>query len=337
VNLYEQQALNRRRTIYVMVGFIAFLLFLGLGFDFVYLSAGAGPPVPIGTTVALLYGSGSSAYSYFNGDRAVLGSAAAVRVDTALAETSSEDERLRIRQFQNVVEEMAIAAGVPVPQAFVVPDADPNAFATGRDPEHASIAVTQGLLRVLTREQLQGVVAHEMAHIRNYDIRLMTIVAALVGSIALISDWTMRAWRSGGGRSTGRRSDSRGKKDGGGILVLALLVIWVIAIILAPVIARLLATMVSRRREYLADATGAELTRNPLSLAEALERIEREVGATKSIHQGSAHLCIADPLERKVTQREGWLADLMATHPPMSKRIQALRAMAYQFARTPAS
>jgi heat shock protein HtpX len=329
VNLYEQQALNRRRTIFVMVGFVAFLLFLGLGFDYVYFSAGAGPPVPIGTTVALLYGSGSSAYSYFKGDRAVLGSAAAVGADTALAQAKSEEERLRIRQFQNVVEEMAIAAGVPVPQAYVVPDADPNAFATGRAPEYASIAVTKGLLRVLTREQLQGVVAHEMAHIRNYDIRLMTIIAALVGAIALISDWTMRGWRSGG--RSGRRSSSRGKKDGGGALVLVLLVIWVIAIILAPVIARVLATMVSRRREYLADATGAELTRNPLSLAEALERIEREAGATKSIHQGSAHLCIADPLERKANQKEGWLADLMATHPPMSKRIEALRAMAYQF------
>lgn len=329
MNLYEQQALNRRRTIYVMAGFIAFLLFLGLGFDYVYFSAGAGPPVPIGTSVALLYGSGSSAYSYFNGDRAVLGSAAAAGVETALGQATSEDERLSIRQFRNVVEEMAIAAGVPVPQAYIVPDADPNAFATGRDPEHASIAVTQGLLRMLNREQLQGVVAHEMAHIRNYDIRLMTVVAALVGAIALISDWTMRAWRRGGSSGSSGRRSSRDKNDGGGILILALLAIWVIAVILAPVIARVLATMVSRRREYLADATGAELTRNPLSLAEALERIENEVGATKSIHQGSAHLCIADPLERKVTQREGWLADLMATHPPMSKRIEALRAMAF--------
>jgi heat shock protein HtpX len=137
----------------------------------------------------------------------------------------------------------------------------------------------------------------------------------------------MRAWRTGGG--SGRRG-ARGKKDGGGALVLVLLVVWIVAIVLAPVVARVLATMVSRRREYLADATGAELTRNPLSLATALERIERATGATKSIHQGSAHLCIADPLERKATEKEGWLADLMATHPPMAKRIEALRAMAYQ-------
>lgn len=314
-----------------MIGFVLFLLFLGLGFDYLYLSAGAGPPIPIGTTVALLYGSGSSVYSYFNGDRAVLKSSAAITVDDALAQTASDDERLELRQLQNVVEEMAIAAGLPVPKTYVVPDPDPNAFATGRDPQHASIAVTRGLLRLLDREQLQGVVAHEMAHIRNYDIRLMTIIAALVGAIALISDWTMRAWRpSGRGSGSTRRGSSRGGKKDGGALIVVLLAIWAIAIVLAPVISRLLATMVSRRRESLADATGAELTRNPLALAEALTRIEAEAGATTAIKHGSAHLCIADPLERKVTQKEGWFADLLATHPPMAQRIAALRQMAYQ-------
>jgi heat shock protein HtpX len=332
VNLYEQQSRNRRRTIFVMIGFVAFLLFLGLGFDYVYFSTGAGPPVPIGTTFALLYGGGTSTYSYFNGDRAVLASATAVTADEALARARSDDERLRVRQFQNVVEEMSIAAGLPLPKMYVVPDPDPNAFATGRDPEHASIAVTRGLLELLNREQLQGVVAHEMAHIRNYDIRLMTIVAALVGAVALISDFTMRAWRSGGSSGSGgggsNRGSSRGKK-GGDILILVLLIVWALAIILAPLIARILATMVSRRREFLADATGAELTRNPVALAEALERIEAQAGATKAIKQGSAHLCIADPLERKVTQKHGWLADLLATHPPMAERIEALRRMAY--------
>ncbi len=332
MNVYEQQALNRRRTIYVMVGFITFLLFLGLGFDYLYLSAGAGVPVPIGTTIALVYGGGSSMYSYFNGDRAVLRSATATSAETALALAATEEERLRIRQFQNVVEEMSIAAGVPVPAAYIVPDPDPNAFATGRDPAHASIAVTEGLLRLLTRDELQGVVAHEMGHIRNYDIRVMTVVAALVGGIALISDSAMRAFRSGG--TSGARSRSREKKGSAGVLIAVLLVVWVIAIVLAPIVARILATMVSRRREYLADATGAELTRNPLALAEALARIEASAGATKTIKQGTAHLCIADPLERTVNQKEGWLADLMATHPPMAKRIEALREMAYQLARS---
>lgn len=330
MNLYEQQSRNRRRTIYVMVGFVAFLLFLGLGFDYVYFSTGAGAPVPIGTAFALLYGGGTSTYSYFNGDRAVLASATAVTAEDAYTRASSDDERLRIRQFQNVVEEMAIAAGLPLPKMYLVPDPDPNAFATGRDPEHASIAVTRGLLQVLNREQLQGVVAHEMAHIRNYDIQLMTIVAALVGAIALISDFTIRAWRSGSGGGSGgsSRRGSRGKK-GGDVLILVLLAVWALAIVLAPLIARILATMVSRKREFLADATGAELTRNPVALAEALERIEAEAGATKAIKQGSAHLCIADPLERKVTQKHGWFADLLATHPPMAERIDVLRRMAY--------
>ena len=315
-----------------MIGFVAFLLFLGIGFDYVYFSTGAGPPVPIGTTVALLYGGGTSTYSYFNGDRAVLASATAVTAEDAYARAASDEERLRIRQFQNVVEEMAIAAGLPLPKMYIVPDPDPNAFATGRDPEHASIAVTRGLLELLNREQLQGVVGHEMAHIRNYDIRLMTIVAALVGAIALISDFTIRAWRSGssggGGGGGSSRSGSRDKK-GSDALVLVLLVVWALAIVLAPLIARLLATMVSRRREFLADATGAELTRNPAALAEALERIESRAGATKAIKEGSAHLCIADPLERKVTQKHGWLADILATHPPMAERIEALRRMSY--------
>jgi heat shock protein HtpX len=329
VNLYEQQSRNRRRTVCVMIGFVAFLLFLGLGFDYVYFSTGAGAPVPIGTTFALLYGGGTSTYSYFNGDRAVLASATAVSTEDAYARAASDDERLGIRQFQNVVEEMAIAAGLPLPRTYLVPDPDPNAFATGRDPEHASIAVTRGLLEVLNREQLQGVVAHEMAHIKNYDIRLMTIVAALVGAIALISDFTMRAWPSGsaGGGGSSRRG-SRDKK-GGDVLILVLLAVWALAIVLAPLVARILATMVSRRREFLADATGAELTRNPIALAEALERIEAAAGATKAIKQGSAHLCIADPLERKVTQKRGWLADLLATHPPMADRIDALRKMSY--------
>ena len=311
-----------------MIGFVAFLLFLGLGFDYVYFSTG-GPPVPIGTTFALLYGGGTSTYSYFNGDRAVLASATAVTADEAYARAGVDDERLRIRQFQNVVEEMSIAAGLPLPKAYIVPDPDPNAFATGRDPEHASIAVTRGLLELLNREQLQGVVAHEMAHIRNYDIRLMTIVAALVGAIALISDLTMRGWRSGSSRGGSSRGSSGDDKKGGNILILVLIVVWALAIVLAPLIARILATMVSRRREFLADATGAELTRNPVALAEALERIEAQAGATKAIKQGSAHLCIADPLERRVTQKHGWLADLLATHPPMAERIDALRRMSY--------
>jgi heat shock protein HtpX len=219
---------------------------------------------------------------------------------------------------------MAIAAGIPRPKAYVIADTDPNAFATGRDADHASIAVTDGLLRSLNREELQGVVAHEMGHIRNLDIRLMTVVAALVGAMVLIADWTMRSVRWGGGRS---RSSSRSSKSSGAAGAI-FFVVWIIAIMLAPLIGQLLALAVSRQREYLADATGAELTRNPLGLASALEKIEDAVEPTPSIKRGTAHLCIADPLGRAVSGREGAWADLWATHPPMLKRIAALRAMA---------
>jgi heat shock protein HtpX len=212
-----------------------------------------------------------------------------------------------------------------MPKVYLIPDSDPNAFATGKNPEHASIAVTQGLLDKLNREELQGVIAHEMSHIRNLDIKLMTTIAALVGAVLLLSDWGMRSFRFSGGRS---RSSSK-KGDGAGII---LLVLWIIAVILAPILAQILAMTVSREREYLADATGAELTRNPAGLASALKKIEMEYSPTKNINRGTAHLCIADPLGRKMDLREGFVADLLATHPPMPKRISKLMQMAYQAA-----
>ena len=327
MNLYEQQAANRRRTALVIVVFVGFVLLLGAGFDAASLSA-EGVFFPIGTTAALLCSGGTAAYGYFRGDRAVLASTKAVELASAIA---ASPDRIDLRQYQNVVEEMSIAAGLPQPTAYVVADPDPNAFATGRDPAHASIAVTEGLLRLLNREQLQGVVAHEMSHIRNSDIRLMTLVAALVGTVALLADWAARGWRLGlfrGSRGSSRREGDG--KGGGGAVAAALLVVWILTMILAPVIARLLALFVSRSREFLADASGAELTRNPGALADALERIEAQGTPTVSMKMGSAHLCIADPLGRAANDRHGAWADLMATHPPMHERIAALRAMAYE-------
>jgi heat shock protein HtpX len=221
---------------------------------------------------------------------------------------------------------MAIAAGLPRPRVYIIPDDDPNAFATGRGPERSSIAVTHGLLDALTREELQGVVAHEMSHIKNLDIRVMTVVAALVGAIALLSDWARRGMRWGGSRRRGGDHESRG----GGALAIVFLVIWLAAITLAPLVGQMLAMMVSRRREYLADATGAELTRNPIGLARALEKIESAVEPTVAIKRGSAHLCIADPLGRRLNIKEGFWSDLFASHPPMTARIAALKAMAFE-------
>jgi heat shock protein HtpX len=323
MNLYEQQAANRRRTWLVMAGFIVLLGVIGAGTDLFVVGNGE-TFVPLATPVALAVGGGRAWWSLRFGDREVLAASSAVPLDTRLSQAVDDAERLRYRQLQNVVEEMAIASGLPPPKVFVIPDPDPNAFATGRDPAHASIAVTEGLLATLNREELQGVVAHEMSHVRNLDIRLMTVVAALLGAVLLLSEWSARAMRFGGGRSRGSRD---GKDSGAGVIVL---VIWILALVVAPLVGRLLALAVSRRREYLADATGAELTRNPLALASALTRIEGAVAPTAAIKRGTAHLCIADPLSRAIDDREGSWSDLWATHPPMAKRIAALKAMAYQ-------
>jgi heat shock protein HtpX len=327
MNLYEQQTANRRTTWLIMIAFVALMLALGLGFDAFYVGA-AGGYVPIGTIAALGVGSASALASYYNGDRAVLAATAAAPVEEVAAGASDVD-KLKLRQLENVVDEMAIAAGLPRPRVYIVPDLDPNAFATGRGPERSSIAVTRGLLDTLDREELQGVVAHEMSHIRNLDIRVMTIVAALVGAIVLLSDWARRGMRWGVGSS--RRGGGRG--DGKGVAGVLFLVIWLVAIILAPLVAHVLAMMVSRRREYLADASGAELTRNPIGLARALEKLENAAAPTASVKRGSAHLCIADPLGPRVNNvnnKQGFWADLFASHPPMSARIAALKAMAYE-------
>ncbi len=323
MNLYEQQARNRRRTWIIVLTFVAFLLVLGAGFDAFYLGSGVGT-VPIGSMAALGVGSVSALVSYFSGDRAVL-LATGARPLAEVAAAATEEDRFKLRQLDNVVEEMAVAAGLPKPPVYVVPDPDPNAFATGRDPAHASLAVTRGLLDALDREELQGVVAHEMSHIRNLDVRVLTLVAALVGGVALLSDWARRGmmW----GRLPRRRDDDR--RGGGGIAGVVLFVLWIAAIIIAPFLAQALAMMVSRQREFLADASGAELTRNPLGLAHALEKIDAAVEPTRAINRGSAHLCIADPLGRRVNLRDGFWGNLLASHPPMASRIAALRAMAF--------
>jgi heat shock protein HtpX len=321
INLYDQQRRNVRRTWTVLVGFVVFLAFLGMGADAFLYGSGVGPGIPVATLGALCLGGFSAWWALAGGDKAVLESTHAVPVDPG-------DPRQRT--LENVVEEMAIAAGVPKPAVYVIPDSDPNAFATGTGPEKSSVAVTAGLLQSLTREELQGVVAHELSHVRNYDIRVMTVVAALVGSVLLLSDWGRRGLWWGGGR---RRSSDNG--GGSGPLAILFFVVWIVSLLLAPLIAQLVAMAVSREREYLADASGAELTRNPLSLASALEKIEAAVAPTESIKQGVAHLCIADPRGRALNDREGGWANLFSTHPPIARRIELLRQMAYQDAAKP--
>lgn len=349
MNIYEQQASNRRMTAVIMSVFVLFFLFIGLGFDYFYLNYNPAPsgdgvewnaaggyyqarrqPVnskaPLGTIIALLVGGGMALNGLFNGPAMVLRSTMARR-----ASPTFDKEK----QFLNVVAEMATAAGLPPPKAYVVPDADLNAFATGTDPENSVIAVTQGLLDHLNREELQAVVAHEMAHIRNYDMRLMTVSAALIGAISLISDFAGRSMRYGSRAGAGGSSSSGGSGRGknGGALVLVLFAVWAVLVILAPLLSRMLAMAISRSREYLADASGAELTRNPVALASALEKIRRAVNPTKAINNGVAHMCITDPRGSLIEEKMGLAADLLATHPPMEKRILALKVMAYQKSR----
>jgi heat shock protein HtpX len=315
-NIYEQQSANKRNTILIMIIFAMFLGLIGWGADMYFLGFGNdGFPFPIITIVALFFGGLNAYRSLEQGASTVLSSAGAFPVP-------ENDPKYQV--LRNVVEEMSIASGLPKPSLFVIPDPDPNAFATGKDPSHASIAITEGLLEKLNREELQGVIAHEMSHIRNYDIRMMTVVAALIGAVMLVSEISLRTGQFGGGR---RRSSS--SKEGGRGLVL--LVIWLITVIVAPIVARILAMAVSRQREYLADASGAELTRNPHALAAALQKISAAVEPTRSIKKGTAHLCIADPLGSNFNEKEGFFAELFGTHPPVQKRIIFLKAMAYRF------
>ncbi|MEO6445533.1 MAG: M48 family metallopeptidase [Gemmatimonadaceae bacterium] len=324
-DLFSQQAANRRRSRWLVAAFIAFFAWLGFGGDLIaYLATRDTPPgayhhvLPLGGLLLTAIAGGIAALAWHTGAQKVLWSTGAREL--TVATTSAE------QQLINVVDEMAIASGMPRPRIWLVPDDDPNAFATGRDERNSHVAVTEGLLRTLDRDELQGVVAHEMGHIKNLDIRLTTLLAALVGAVALLGDGAWRMIGRGGARLTAVGGGSRreGKRDGAGPLVLVLLALWIMSWLLAPLITRLLALSVSRNREFLADTMSAQFTRNPLALASALEKIENAAAPTRSIKSGSAHLCIADPAGH--ARR---LLGVFATHPPMSTRVRRLRAMGY--------
>ncbi len=310
-----------------MIGFVLFFAWLGFGGDYVWAVAGEGRHAfPWLGVILTLAAAITVWHAYKTGPKKVLWATGAQEIIDP--ETDAE------RQLVNVVEEMAIAAGVPRPRIWVVPDDDPNAFATGHDPTDAHIAVTRGLLRMCNRDELQGVIGHELGHVKNLDVRLMTTLAALVGAVLLVRDGMGRMMRvgipakSGGGSVGGGGGGGRKSKDAGPLLAI-LLALWILSWLIAPLVTQLLAFAVSRRREYLADAMSAQFTRNPLALASALEKIEGAATPTTSIKRGTAHLCIADPLGRRFTNREGWLADTLATHPPMGMRISLLKGMGY--------
>lgn len=308
VDFFAQQRRNRRVTIALVAGFIVLLGLIGLGLDLGY----AGWSVPWFTFGALTYGGLHGWVSLALGDKMVLSSVGARKPDPG---------NLKEKQFMNIAQEMAIASGLPVPQLYIINEASPNAFATGRDAAHASIAATSGLLETMDREELQGVIAHEMGHIRNRDILTMMVVAALLGAIVLLADMGRRMVFYGGMGRSRRRSSGGGEAIAMGVVLLLL--------VISPLIARLMALAVSRSREYMADAASAEFTRNPTALANALEKISTHYDqVVDKASRGTAHLFIADPMNLAVNKKEGRMAAWLGTHPPIKTRIHILRAMA---------
>jgi heat shock protein HtpX len=269
-----------------------------------------------GVVVALVVATVMSIGSYFAGDQLVLFSSGAKEVDVA----NPPDE---YKQLVNVVTEMSLAGGQPMPKVYVIDDTAPNAFATGRDPKHASVAATTGLLQKMDREELQGVIAHEMSHVGNYDIRFTLLVGVLVGSIALLADWFLRYtfWFGGGRR--GRDSD----RGGGGGLAAILFILAIVLAIVAPIIGRLVQLAVSRRREALADVSAVELTRNPIGLARALRTISDDPEVLEVANRATQHLYIVNPI-KSFEERAKSMWD---THPPIAERIATLQALAGQF------
>jgi heat shock protein HtpX len=300
VLIYDRIDANRRNTFLLLVGFVVLLsamsIIIGLVIGMPY------PYTPLLIIPFLIF----ALISYY------ASSSVALSISGA-REVSSADER----ELYNTVENLCIGSGLPLPKIYVIEDGSPNAFATGRDPKHASIAVTRGLLNKLEPAELEGVIAHELSHIGNYDIRTMTIVVVLVGIAALMADFLFRftLWGAGG------RSSNRDK--GGGAAGLIIVAVALLAAVLIPIVSQVIRFAVSRQREYLADASGALLTRNPEGLARALEKISADPDPLEVANKATAHLYINNPLR----EHTSFLNNLFTTHPPIPERVAVLRAM----------
>ena len=300
LNIYDAIAANRWRTLGLVAAFTAFVTLLAY-FGGEYFTPGGGVAL---LPFAVAFSGVSAAASYFAGDKLVLAQSQAREL-----EAGAEP------QLRNIVETLAIGEGIEPPRIYLIDDSAPNAFATGRDPRHASIAVTRGLLDKLDRTELEGVLAHELSHVVNRDIRVMLLVTVLVGTVALISDWLLRSmWWGGGNRG-------RDRDRGGGAAIVVLVA--VALAILTPVIATLIQLAVSRQREYLADASGAMLTRYPAGLASALRKIAADPDALEVANKATASLYITNPLKDDPKFLDG----LFDTHPPIAERIKRLEAM----------
>lgn len=297
MTVYSQISANKIRTYVIIFLFIVlitgFFLLIGQYFQ------SPGGYFFIGFTFSLL----SSIGSYFYADKIVLWTTGAKAA-----------EKKDYFNFYTVAENLSIADGLPLPKLYVIEDPSPNAFATGRDPKHAVICVTTGLLELMDRSELEGVIAHELSHVKNYDILLSTMVAVLVGTVALISDWIIRSLWWG-------RSDNDDRKGNNPIMFIFL----ILGLILGPIIATLIQLAISRKREYLADATGSLLTRYPDGLAKALEKIATYPRSMRTATSSTAHLFIANPFKKQ--KKGSWLINLFSTHPPIEERIRILKSM----------
>lgn len=294
---YTEISRNKRQSALLVSAFLAIVILFGYIAGQIYNQPGL-------VVVAAIFSLGSAVFSYYFSDSITLAISGAIAVDKKTAP-----------QFFNVVENLTIAAGLPMPKIYIIEDSAPNAFATGRDPKHAVVCATTGLLQKLNKTELEGVIAHELSHIGNFDIRFMTLVVVLVGTVTLLADWLLRI------SIFGKRDRDN---DNGNPLAL----IGLVLVILSPIIATLIKLAVSRKREFLADASGALLTRYPEGLASALEKISRDREPLEAANNATAHLYIANPLKDKDNNGpRSWLAGLFDTHPPIEERIKRLREM----------
>jgi heat shock protein HtpX len=300
MTIYDHIRANKRRTWLLMFLFVVFVAGV---VELIALALGGGY---IAGIIVLIVAGLFVTFSYYSASSLVLSISQAKEVKHG----DNPD-------LYHVVENLCIGSGLPMPKIYIIDDTAPNAFATGRDPQHATVVVTSGLLQKLDKLELEGVIAHELSHIKDYDIRLMTLVVVLVGLVALLADFMLRFTWFG----AGRRPINRGRGEGmaGAIILIAAIV----AVILAPLVAELLRLAISRGREYLADASGALLTRYPEGLARALEKIDADTEPLEVANKATAHLYIANPLKG----HESWANNLFSTHPPIKERIRRLRAM----------
>ncbi len=304
--MYEQISANRRRSLLIIAAFVV------LTFAIAFVVTALLRLGPIGLVFAGVFAIGSAFFSYWSSDKVAL----------AMSRARPADPREYAR-YHNLVEGLCIAGGLPKPRLYIVEDPAPNAFATGRNPQHAAIAVTTGLLEKMNRVELEGVLAHELSHIKNYDILVMTIAVTMVGFAALVADFFAR-WAFWGGFGGGR--DRRDDNNGSNPLGVVLAILGVALVILAPIIARFMQLAMSRQREYLADASGVSLTRYPPGLIAALEKLKADTTVVHTSSKATAHLWIEGPLDEEPGKKRSF-DHLFATHPPIDERIAALKEM----------